>query len=187
LKPDRLALVVGAVDDPTTQTLFEVAQIALANRYRVEAVDLHREGFRPFMSGDERSAYHSSKPILDPMVRRHAELAVEATAIVFVYRSHWNDVPAMLRGWLERVLVPGVSFVFDGEHKVKPNLRSLEAIAGIATYGHALPRPDLGRALLTRAFRLNVPGRVRTRWFGLAAPVTLEEFVVLLKRDLALL
>jgi putative NADPH-quinone reductase len=187
VKPERLALVIGAVEDPTTATLFDAAQRGLGDRYRVEALDLYGEGFRPFMTAEERRAYHSARPILDPMVERHAELAVEAAAMVFVYRSRWNDVPAILRGWLERVLVPGVSFVFDDYHHVKPNLKSLEAIAGIVAYNHPLPRPDMGRRLLTRAFRLNVPGRVRTRWFGLAEPVPLDQFVHELSSDLPLL
>ena len=65
------------------------------------------------MSPDERLAYHSDRPILDPLAERHAGIVKQAEALVFVYPTWWSTMPAILKGWLERVLVPGVGFVFD--------------------------------------------------------------------------
>ena len=41
----------------------------------------------------------------------------------------------MLRGWLERVLVPGVAFTFDEQGKVRPALSNVRRIVGVSTYG----------------------------------------------------
>ena len=81
--------------------------------HQVTVLDLYGEGFRAAMSNGEWLAYHSDRPILDPMVERHAEIVKQAEALVFVYPTWWSTMPAILKGWLERVMVPGVGFVFD--------------------------------------------------------------------------
>ena len=91
---------------------------------------------------------------------------------MFVYPTWWSTLPAILKGWLERVMVPGVSFRFDERTgKVKPALGNVRMIVGISTYGS--PRSyvrlinDNGRRILTRALRVSCGIRTRTRWLGL--------------------
>ena len=55
---------------------------------------------------------------------------------MFVYPTWWSGLPAVLKGWLERVMVPGVGFTFDAQSgKVQPGLRHVRRIVGISTYG----------------------------------------------------
>ena len=65
------------------------------------------------MTAEERDAYHGESPICDPLVERYADIVGRAGALVFVYPTWWSTLPAILKGWLERVMVPGVSFRFD--------------------------------------------------------------------------
>ncbi len=123
------------------------------------------------MSPEERRAYHGDEPILDPMVAEHAELVGAATVLAFVYPTRWWQPPAVLKAWLERVMVPGLAFVFDDQHRVRPNLSHLQAIAGVATYDmtrrEVLRVGDGGRRMLLRALRANAPGKAKTSWNGL--------------------
>ena len=141
--------------------------------HTVEVLDLYSLGFRAAMSPDEDTAYHSDYPALDPMVVDHGALVLRADALVFVYPTWWSSMPAILKGWLERVMVPGVAFVFNGKGKVRPGLNNVGRIVGISTYGS--PRSyvrfinDNGRRTLTRALRLNTGLRTRTSWLGLYA------------------
>ena len=112
------------------------------------------------MTPDERRAYHGDEPILDPVVARHAEIVTAADALVFVYPTWWSGLPAILKGWLERVMVPGVGFRFDERTgKVRPGLGQMRHLVGISTYGS--PRSyvrfvnDNGRRIITRALRLS--------------------------------
>jgi putative NADPH-quinone reductase len=135
-------------------------------------LDLERLGFRAAMSPDERAAYHGEDPILDPLVARHAELVGRATLLAFVYPTWWSGLPAILKGWLERVMVPGVGFRFDERSgKVRPGLTNVDTIVGVSTYGsrRAYVRAinDNGRRTLTRALRLSCGLRTRTRWIGM--------------------
>jgi putative NADPH-quinone reductase len=140
----------------------------------VEVLDLYDDGFRVAMSPEERDAYHGDAPICDPLVARYADVVQRAGALVFVYPTWWSSLPAILKGWLERVMVPGVSFRFDERTgKVKPALGNVRTIVGISTYGS--PRSyvrvtnDNGRRILTRALRVSCGLRTRTRWLGLYA------------------
>ena len=140
--------------------------------HTVDVIDLYAEGFRAAMSYEERIAYESGDPILDPQVAAHVELLQSAQILVFVYPTWWSSMPAILKGWLERIMVPGVGFRFDEKSgKVKPGLLHVKRIVGISTYGS--PRPavwlvnDNGRRMLTRSLRMSSGLRTRTEWFGL--------------------
>lgn len=161
----------------------------------VEVLDLYRCGFRAAMSAPERSAYHGEQPLLDPIVARHAELITSAAAVVFVYPTWWGGLPAMLKGWLERVLVPGVAFRFDERtEKVRPALGNIRRIIGVSTYGS--PRwavwsaNDNGRRTLTRALRVSCGWRTTSTWLGCYAVDTSsqrdrEEFGARVEREMA--
>ena len=145
-----------------------------AGGHTVELVDLYAMGFSAAMSTAERAAYHESQPILDPLVQQQADLVRSVDALVFVYPTWWSGHPAMLKGWLERVLVPGVGFRFDDRSgKVRPGLTNVRRLVGISTYGS--PRwyvrsvNDNGRRILMRALRMSCGVRVSRTWLGLYA------------------
>jgi NAD(P)H dehydrogenase (quinone) len=145
----------------------------------VTSLDLYALGFAPAMSAAERAAYHTDHPLIDPLTAEHAQLVQRAQMLVFVYPTWWSGPPAILRGWLERVLVPGVAFRFDARGKVRPALTNVRRIVGISTYGSpwlfVKLLNDGGRRMLTRALRLNCGWRTRTRWIGLYSFDTLGD------------
>ena len=72
-----------------------------------------RLGFRTAMSAAERTAYHGDDPILDPLVAHQRTWSAKPEVLVFVYPTWWSGLPAIMKGWLERVMVPGVGFRFN--------------------------------------------------------------------------
>ena len=169
------ALVVYAHPSPESfgRALFETAVGALRSAgHEVEALDLYEEGFEARLSREEHLAYHSGDPIRSMDVARHGELVKRAEMLVFVYPTWWFGLPAVLKGWLERVLVPGLGFVFDpNTGKVKPHLLGVRRIIGISTYGatwrYTKLFNDAGRRTLTRALRLGCTGRARVTWLAM--------------------
>jgi len=167
----------------------------LAGGGAVTVLDLYRQGFRAAMSAEERAAYHGPDPILDPQVARHAELLLEAEALVFVYPTWWSGLPAILKGWLERVVVPGVGFRFDERSgKVRPALTGVRHLVGVSTYGSPAPYVravnDNGRRTITRALRMSCGRRTRTTWLPLYAvdagtPDQRADFAARVERTLA--
>ena len=141
--------------------------------HHVDLIDLYAEGFDPRMSTAERRAYESATPILSAQIERYADLVRHAEGLVFVYPTWWWGLPAIMKGWLERVLVPGVSFVLDPKtNKVKPGLGSLRHVMGISTYGSSRTSMRLfndgGRRNVLRCVRVLAPPiRCRTTWLGM--------------------
>jgi len=168
------ALLVSAhpCADSYSHALAVAATIGLeSNGHHVTVLDLYDIGFTAAMSKDEHDAYTAKQPPLDPMVLEHADLVQQAETLVFVYPTWWSGPPAVLKGWLERVLVPGVAFTFDANGKVQPALTNVNRVVGISTYGspwtYVKLVNDNGRRMLTRATRLTCGRGTKSTWLGL--------------------
>ena len=167
-----LVVVAHPCDDSLTHAAAAAAVRGLQRAgHDVDVVDLYAERFRVAMTREERVAYHGETPLLDPVAARHAALVQAADCLVVVYPTWWSGLPAILKGWLERVLVKDVAFTFDERGKVRPCLDHVRRIVGISTYGsrraYVKVVNDNGRRILTRALRMSCGWRTRTTWLAL--------------------
>ncbi len=126
----------------------------LADRgWDVDDCDLYAEGFEPILTEAERRGYHEA-PANTTAVADYVERLRAADALVMVFPV-WNfGYPAILKGFLDRVFLPGVSFRLD-EGRVKPNLTRIRRLAAVTTYGgtrlRAILAGDPPRKCVTRA------------------------------------
>ncbi|MGR3497077.1 NAD(P)H-dependent oxidoreductase [Citreimonas sp.] len=134
----------------------------------VDLCDLNAERFDPVLSADERRGYHAvganTAPVADYVERLRA-----ADALVMVFPV-WNfGYPAILKGFLDRAFLPGVSFKLQ-DGKVRPNLTQIRKLAAVTTYGgtrmRALLVGDPPRRCVTRAV-WHVCRPERTRYLAL--------------------
>lgn len=134
--------------------------------HMVTLLDLYAEGFDPVMSADELHRYQANDSTVAPGTVAHVEAVRGADVLVFVYPTWWSGLPAVLKGWLERVMLPGVAFSFDSNNKVRPALTNVRRIVVVSTHGspfrYVALVNDNGRRILTRALRLTCGFRVRT-------------------------
>lgn len=162
---------------------------------RVEVLDLYRMGFEPAMTAEERRAYMGPEPVCDDQVRRCIDLVKAAHTLVVVYPTWWFGMPAVLKGWFERVMVPGVGFVLDPEtNKTHPGLRSLRRIVGVTTSGSSRLAMGLagdnGRRMLLRTVLFSTNLRCRPVWLALRGMDHIgdrerQDFLVRVERRLA--
>lgn len=172
---DVLVVSAHPCEDSFHHAVVEAAVRGLeAGGHQATVLDLYGLGFRAAMTLDEHRAYHGAQPILDPLVAEHARLVQQATTLVFVYPTWWGGLPAVMKGWFERVLVPGVGFELDDRTgKVRPALHQVRHLVGISTYGSPWTlvklATDGGRRIVTRALRMSCGWKARPRWLGLYA------------------
>jgi putative NADPH-quinone reductase len=144
---------------------------ARAGGHDVRVIDLSVENFTAVMSAEELRSYKAVSSEVGDDITAHIDAVRWAEALVFVYPTWWSTLPAQLKGWLERVMRPGVAFVFDQKNKVRPGLRNVRRIVGITTYGskwlYVKLMKDAGRRTLLRALRLNTSWRTKSTWIPL--------------------
>ena len=161
--------------DSYCAAIFERIILALESQstHTVTAIRLADEKFATAMSTAERVAYETTTPLINDETKRHAEVLLQAEALIFVYPTWWSCLPAQLKGWLERVFVLGVAFRFNKNSKIRPNLHNVRHIIGVSTYGspwrYVKLVNDNGRRTLTRAIRMSTGLRTRTMWCGIYA------------------
>ncbi|MGJ8571048.1 MAG: NAD(P)H-dependent oxidoreductase [Hoeflea sp.] len=143
-------------------SLFRMAVECLSKSgHEVDAIDLYEDGFNPVMSEEERLNYHDLDANRKP-VETYVDRLLRAEALVLVYPV-WNyGFPAILKGWFDRVFLPGVSFGLVGG-KVRPTLHNIGKILVITTYGGSRFRSwlmgDPPRKIANRMLRATVrPG-----------------------------
>ena len=91
--------------------------------------------------------------------------------LLLVYPTWWFGPPAMLKGWLDRIWVPGVAFRLGGPGVLRPLLTNVRRIGVVTTYGS--PRwllwfvgwPDW--RLVRRGLRPLCARRCRLDWLAL--------------------
>ena len=122
-------MVLVLADDPTVDDggLRRAVEAALASAdHDVDVIDLHEGDFNPAMTTAGRRAYHSGQPLVEPDVADFGPRVLAAEALVFVYRATWTGMPPLLKGFVDRTLVPGVGFhLVDGKLR-----RGLSGCAG---------------------------------------------------------
>lgn len=130
-----------------------VVETLTARGWDVDDCDLNAEGFNPVLSEAERRGYHEVGPNLAP-VADYVERLRAARALVLIFPV-WNfGYPAILKGFFDRVFLPGVSFRPE-DGKVRPNLTHIRKLAAVTTYGgtrmRALLAGDPPRHVVKRA------------------------------------
>lgn len=164
-----LGRVLVVADDRTLsmRTVTEATATRLAAR-SASVTTIGLADFAPAMSSDERNAYESEAPILDPVIADAANRVRQSDTIVFITPTDSNGLSAPTKGWLDRVLVPGVAFVLDERSgRVRPALGNIRMLGLVTVDDRSLGRRfyehDNARRVIFRALRLVCGLRTRTR------------------------
>jgi NAD(P)H dehydrogenase (quinone) len=111
----------------------KVAATLRKNGHDVEVLDLYAEGFRAEMTAEERDAYHTEGANLAG-IETHVARLKAADALIFIYPTWWYGLPAILKGWFDRVWAPGVVFDINGG-VIRALLTNIRAIHVVSTMG----------------------------------------------------
>lgn len=148
-----------------------LASLAAAG-HETRLIDLYAEGFDPVMGGDERRRYHDAGANEEPVAAHLAALRW-AEGLLFVYPTWWYGLPAMLKGWLDRVWIPHATFTMPEPGKpIGRVLTQIRFIGAVSTLGSPwwwwrLVMSEPGRRTLLRGLRPLVNRRCRTLWLAL--------------------
>ena len=139
--------------------------------------DLYAENFNPVFSSYERVNHVGNiemKLQQMPELRSHVEDIQWAEALVLVYPTWWSGQPAILKGWIDRVLMNEVAWVLpEGASRIRPLLTNIRKVVVVTTHGstkfvNAL-EGEAGKRTAFRSIRLMFNKRTRCHWIGFYA------------------
>lgn len=101
--------------------------------HEVDVMHLDKDGFNPAMTAEDLRAFVAHQPT-DPQVIDYTERLKTADHLIFIFPIWWDIMPAMTKGFIDRVLSPGVAY----DHHPRgfglvPLLKSLKSITIITT------------------------------------------------------
>jgi putative NADPH-quinone reductase len=148
-----------------------ISELGHAVRHR----DLYAENFDPVFSayerlhhvGDEREKLETLATL-----KPHVEDLQWCESIVFVYPTWWSSQPAILKGWIDRILMNEVAWVLpEGAARIKPLLTQIRRIVVVTTHGssklvNAL-EGESGKRTMFRSVRLMMHRRTRCSWIAM--------------------
>ena len=106
-----------------------------ADGHTVVFRDLYKERFDPVLSEAEFSQYHTALVGSSKIGAYCGDLA-KVEGILFVYPTWWYGMPATMKGYLDRVWLPGVAFEIDSSGSISTNaLRHVNRFMVVTTYG----------------------------------------------------
>lgn len=162
------------------ESVEDAAQAAghMVRRITLYSYDDSVRSYPPALTKTERISYYTEEKQLDPVVHAHLESLQWCDTVIFVYPTWWMNVPAILKGFFDRTLVPGETFDFQrspSETKSStgliPKLTNIHRVVGISTYGAPFPivtlAGDNGRRMINNAIRPILHSNATLQWLGL--------------------
>ena len=152
----------------------------LSMGHRVQYHDLYAERFDPILPGQEVP----KTATVDNVIAQHCRELSKADGIVVVHPNWWGQPPAILKGWIDRVVRPGVAYRFDegdGGEGIPVGLLQARTAVIFNTGNTSLSREKavfgdpLERLWRDCVFGLCGVTDVRRRLFGVVVTSTLDE------------
>jgi NAD(P)H dehydrogenase (quinone) len=141
-----------------------------AGRHEVDLLDLYAEKFDPVLSEDARRHYHDTTRNQAGLEGYIARLK-GADALVVQFPIWCFGMPAMLKGFFDRMIIPGVAFDLSDPARARPMLQNFNHIIGIVTYGRprwtAIAMGDPPRRIVKRYLRWFADARARVDYYAL--------------------
>ena len=104
-------LLILAHPDPNSfnHSIAETAKETLENQgHKVFYHDIYEEKFDPILTAEEIP----KDAKVDPVIAKYCDELLNADGIIIVHPNWWGQPPAILKGWIDRVIRPGLAYRF---------------------------------------------------------------------------
>lgn len=138
----------------------------------VRVTDLYARNFQPVLTSEEYQSYQDAPANRIPVAQGVSDLQW-ADTLIFIYPTWWYGLPAILKGWLDRVLLPEVAFLMPDDHNtnIRPGLTHITKLAVFTTCGASRSLTFLtgapGKRTILRGLRFLCAKRCKTTFAAL--------------------
>ncbi|HEV2598863.1 NAD(P)H-dependent oxidoreductase [Sphingopyxis sp.] len=129
--PDRASLT-WAVTEAFSKGAVEAG-------HKVDIADLVGEAFEPRELLADHDSFHGRGPVPDDVLQEQARVD-RADALVLAFPLYWWSMPAVLKGWIDRVFINGWAYAYE-DGKLAGTMRDIPvhllAVGGVDSEGYA--------------------------------------------------
>lgn len=102
--------------------------------HQVDLIHLDKDNFNPVMTAADLKGFRDKKPI-DPKVIEYSNMIKNADHLIFIFPIWWELMPAMTKGFIDKVIFPGVAYDYTNAEntRMKPLWNNLKGVTIITT------------------------------------------------------
>ncbi|BBI30924.1 NAD(P)H-dependent oxidoreductase [Cohnella abietis] len=97
--------------------------------HQIDLIDLHADQFNPVMSAQELAAWRKKKTI-DPLAMEYQSRLMAADHIIFIFPIWWEAMPAMTKGFIDKVFAKGI--IYEEPKPGRPFVNKLTKLKGVS-------------------------------------------------------
>jgi len=107
--------------------------------HNVDLIHLDEDGFNPVMKQEDLLAFRNRK-VTDPQSIAYINRLEKADCVVFIFPIWWELMPALMKGFIDKVIFPGSFYNYtDSGNFMSPLMKNIKHITVITTMN--TPRP----------------------------------------------
>ena len=146
----------------------KVISILEKNKRAYDVIDLYKDNFNPIMSEEDEKLYNQGETS-DELVKKYQKYIKESDERVFIFPIWWNNVPAMLKGFFDKVFIKEFAFI-EENNKPKGLLNNINKGLLITTSESdcSYIKNDLGNPIEKTIIKatLEVVGMSNIKWIN---------------------
>jgi len=102
--------------------------------HEIDLIHLDKDNFNPVMTANDLKAFRDKKPV-DSKVIEYKERIEQADHLIFIFPIWWELMPAMTKGFVDKVIFPGVAYDYTNTNntKMKPLWIKVKSVTMITT------------------------------------------------------
>jgi NAD(P)H dehydrogenase (quinone) len=103
----------------------------------VDLIHLDNDGFNPVMTARDLKAFTERNPV-DPHVINYKERLAVADHLVLIFPIWWELMPAMTKGFIDKVIFPGAAYAYSKSgYRMIPLFKKIKSVTVITTMNTA--------------------------------------------------
>lgn len=102
--------------------------------HEIDLIHLDNDQFNPVMTSSDLKAFRDKSPV-DPKVLEYKGKLEKADHLIFIFPIWWELMPAMTKGFIDKVIFPGVAYDYTNKEntRMKPLFNKIKGVTVITT------------------------------------------------------
>ena len=102
------------------------------NDHNIDVIDLYQDKFNPVFNKDEMAFYRKGEYI-DEIIGKYQKKIITCDYLFFIFPIWWGSIPAILKGFFDKVFLPQWAYRVDSKLKVEGLLKNIKKTIIIVT------------------------------------------------------